>query len=165
MPLEDKINLFNEETFLITSETNKPRLQRLKNVIFTVLASTISSNFNGFQFLNKEFPLHHENPNKETSTIPTDTHVEKPFYLKETATLDMVKILNKIVERYLEILAEMMGDDKEKFLEMVTLARDKDTPMDIRKDAEDFIKKASREQGELIIHGDQLTVDRIESAR
>lgn len=157
--------MFSEETFLITSETNKPRLQRLKNVIYTVLSTTITSNFNGFQFLNKEFPLHHDNSNKEISTIPTETHIEKPFYLKETVTLNMVKILNKIVERYLEILVELMKERKEEFLEMVRLARDKDTPMDIRQHAEDYIVKASKEHGELIIHGDQLTVDRMESAR
>ena len=102
--LDEKVNLFNEETFLIKSEANKQRFKCYKEIIYTILASATSARFKGFQFLSKVFPRHHDNPSKETANSPAEAHKEKPFYIAETATLNMVEILNKIQDRYLELL-------------------------------------------------------------
>ena len=62
-------------------------------------------------------------------------------------------------------LVELNGERGLEFEEKVKLAREEDTPMATRKEAEMYIVQASKDHGELVIHGDQLTTARIESAR
>ena len=78
----------------------------------------------------------------------------------------MAEILSKMVDRYLELIEELVTvDKKEEFLEMVRLARDVVTLKEDREEAEAYILQASKDHGEMIIYGDQLTVDRIQSAK
>ena len=159
--VEDKLKFFTKDTFQITSEANKLPFQKFKTILYTVLAQLLAARFHGFEFMTKLFPRNHIE-HEETKNV-METHVEKPYYLHEQSTLNMVQILNKIVNRYLNILKDMV-EDKEQFEEMVKTAIDKDSIIEERMIAEEYIKKHSKMHGELVIHGDQLTVARIESA-
>ena len=199
--LEEKLALFEEETFNIKSEFNKKRQDSFQSAIYQELSQLMAKRIPGFKWMAKLFSLQHTAPNTNTSTTTntttsssntttnnnsttnnnntktnnntttnnyqssaTQVHVETPFFLNEQSTLNMRKILKKMVNRYLNLLSDMV-EDKDTFDEMVKVARDKTSSIDSRNEAEEHIKKESRKHGELVIHGDQLTLARIESAR
>ena len=98
--LEQKIEMFEPDTFLLTSPQNSVYLQQFKNVMYTCLAQLMVDNFPGNSVLKKLFPKHHDHPNKATSTDPTTAHMEKPLYIPESNTLDMVSILIYLQVRF-----------------------------------------------------------------
>ena len=91
--LEEKINMFDPDTFLLTSAQNAKYLLQFKHVMYTCLAQLTADNIPGHSFLRRLFPKHHDHPDKDTSTDPTTVHMEKPLYIPESNTLDMVSIL------------------------------------------------------------------------
>ena len=93
----------------------------------------------------------------------TTAHVEKPLYIQENATLDMVKILKWIQDRYLEILRSAV-EDKEKFDEALRAILDPETSEQDLYEVEEHVKSCCRKHGELVIYGDQLTIENIATA-
>ena len=162
--LEESVGSFNEDTFLITSESNKERLLQYQRVLNTVMAQLISERVPNFTWLRKYFPKHHEHTHANDSMEPTTAHAEKPFYIQEQSTLDMAEILHLIQNRYLELLLDIV-DNREEFQDALNTVRALDITLEEREEAEDFIKNEVKRHGELVIHGDQLTVDAIENAR
>ena len=162
MTIEEKTELFNEETFNIRSESNSSRFHALQKVQYTVLADLMAKNFIGFRFLTKIFPLHHNStsslPRNTTNSSPdnlevnlsqpaspsqgtqpqvekpfiftshsssrqennltTRVHVEKPYFINEQSTLNMVEILKKMINRYIELISNLV-ENKERFEDMV----------------------------------------------
>ena len=161
---EEKVELYSESTFFITSDKNIEYLKQFKKAVYTVMTDIITANFKGFGWLKKFFPTHHNHPSSAQSKEASSAHVEKPLYLPETATLDMVRILTCLQDRWLELL-EGAAEDRDRFIEMIRVLRDKDSTEVELDEAEDYIMEANLFVGGLIISGDQLTIDRIESAK
>ena len=161
---EEKVELYSESTFLITSDKNTEYLKQFKKAVYTVMTDIVTANFKGFGWLKKFFPTHHNHPSSAQSKEASSAHVEKPLYLPETATLDMVRILNCLQDRWLELL-EGAAADKNMFIEIIRILRDTESTDLELAEAEDFIMKANEDVGGLIISGDQLTIERIESAK
>ena len=161
--LDEKIQLFKEDTFLLSSHQNREYLLQFKVVMYTVMAQLISENIQGFKWMRKIFPKHHEHENREASTEPTTAHMEKPLYIPESNTLDMVSILLYLQERWLEVLGGIVRE-KERFQESLRVIRDKESTIEERGEAEQHVTTITRKHGELVIFGDQLTVEMIQSA-
>ena len=173
--LEEKINLFSEDTFNIKSDMNIPRFETLKKLQYRVLADLIAKNFKGFSFLNNLFSLHNTHAHSESgeaaasndssrdappntppsasagsSKSATRAHVEKPYFLNEQSTLNMVEILKKMVTRYLELLRNLV-DDKIEYDNMLKITHDPKSAVGDRKTSEEYLKNKSRVHGELIV--------------
>ena len=95
-----------------------------------------------------DFSSSDENPQQSPSA--TRTHVEKPYFLNEQSTLNMVEILKKMVTRYLQLLGNLVNN-KDEFENMVKIASGSQSAQDDRKGAEEYIKEQSRIHGELIV--------------
>ena len=162
--LEQRLDLYHPDTFLITSGRNKDRLLSYQKVLFTVMAQLIADRVPSFAWLRKFYPKHHAHGHTDNSTEPTTAHAEKPFYIQEQSTLDMVEILWLIQKRFLELLGEIV-EDKEAFQDTLRTAQDADATEEEREEAEGYIREQVKKHGELVMHGDQLTVDAIENAK
>ena len=161
--LDEKLQLYKSDTFLLSSQQNEEYLLQFKHVMYTVMAQIMSENIPGFKWMKKIFPKHHKHENHEASSEPTTAHMEKPLYIPESNTLDMVSILLYLQERWLEILGGVVKE-KERFQESLRVIRDKESSFEEREEAEQHVTTIIREHGELVIFGDQLTVEMIQSA-
>ena len=158
---------------------NIPRFEILKKLQYRVLADLIAKNFKGFSFLNNLFSLHNTHAHSESgeaaasndssrdappntpplasagsSKSATRAHVEKPYFLNEQSTLNMVEILKKMVTRYLELLRNLV-DDKIEYENMLKITHDPKSAVGDRKTAEEYIilgdwncKLKTRQEGE-----------------
>ena len=62
MNLEEKVEIYQESSFLITSDVNKLYLDAYTEVMYTVLTDLLTSNFSKFKWMRKFFPTHHDHP-------------------------------------------------------------------------------------------------------
>ena len=76
----------------------------------------------------------------------------------------MVEILKQMIDRYLQLLSNRV-EDQETFDNMVKVEKSMEASLEERCQAEAYIKQETRRHGEMVVHGDQLTVARIESAK
>ena len=161
---EEKLDSFKIDAFLLTSPQNEVYMKQFKIVMYSRMAQTMAEEVEGCKFLKKMFPKHHAQKNKAASKEKTTAHMEKPLYVPENNTLDMVSILLYLQDRWLEILTDRVQDG-DMFREALRTIRDPVSTIEERQEAEQLVLARTREHGELVIFGDQLTVDMILTAK
>ena len=161
--LDERVDLYDAQTFMLTSEPNQEYLEAFKLAMYTALSDLCTTKLRGWQWITQHFPTHHRHEASEQSKEQTSAHVEKPLFIPETQTLTMVEILAVLQDRWLELLEEVVVD-KPKFVETLRIIRDVLSTEEERAEAEEHVKMINTEAGGLIISGDQLTIARIESA-
>jgi hypothetical protein len=161
--LEEKLELFDIEHINLRSEVNTGLLYHLKHVMKTVLTDLLVNNFKGFKWTREHYPEHHYHPTCQEARKASTAFTEKPYYLNEMKALDMVSILQMVQDRYFELLISMVEDDG-KLEKCIRKVKTIGTPVEETKTAEIYIRYCTQIHGELIIHGDQLTMDRVISA-
>ena len=86
-------------------------------------------------------------------------HIEPTIDLSEMETGNMVKILEILSMRYLELLAERLEDkEKEEYTKAVFDMRSGDVSYERILEAQKCVMKVVEEFGKLLLIGDQLTV-------
>ena len=161
--LDEKVDLYTAKTFMLTSKQNKEYLDAFKLAMYTVFADVCTTKLKGWRWLRQHFPTHHQHTAHDQSMEPSSAHVEKPLFIPETKTLTMAQILASLQDRWLELLQEVVVD-KAKFAESLRVLRDKLSSEEELEEAETYVKTINKEVGGLVISGDQLTIDNIESA-
>ena len=155
-----KINI---ETLLMKSEDEKEKFEHFMQLAYHELVMVIVENFVGFEFIKQHFPRHERHPRSTVSSQQTPVHTPAPFFISEQETGNMVKILRSFIKTYLTLLAECV-EDKLTYEKMLALMLNDDTEEEEFEEAEGYIIDCSRRMGGLILHGDQLTCNVIESA-
>ena len=149
--------LFDKKTVLMTDPENSDEKNHLLYVIGVVAAKVIANARPLAHKFKKLLPSHHKHENAATEHSPALAFVLKPYPLQETKNADTIKLLLKIQRKYLEAVAKFKCNDPE-FLKLLGLLEDLDIDDSVREAAEKQVMKACQEFGELIIHGDLLTV-------
>ena len=113
--------------------------------------------------LKKLLPPHHKHENSDRDLSPALTFIVKPYAYQETKNADTIQLLIKMQRSYLEAVAAFKGNCP-KFLRLLRILEDPDIDEDTRHAAELEVKEACLEYGELILHGDLLTVKMVQEA-
>ena len=89
----------------------------------------------------------------------TFRHIEPTIDLSEMETSNMIKILERLQNRWLELMAEKLeGQEKELYSKAFYDMRSGDVDFERLREAEDRVMNVVEKFGKLIIFGDQLTV-------
>ena len=110
----------------------------------------------GASFLLYLLDNHYEHPNQDPDRKPAVLFIQKPLYLHEIKTDEMIEILREIQMDFLKLTAERVPD-KARFLEDLDLVQDEDCETATRVAAEKRIDAEVIEAGEYIGNGDYLT--------
>ena len=116
------------------------------------------------EWLLSVLPHHYSHPNSNTSSLKALLYVDKPMYLHEQKNSDMLRIMEKLQLQYLQLIGEQ-AEDKEKYFHDLKLILSVECQVDVREAAEGRIKIHELQVGELICHGDQLTLERFENCK
>ena len=108
--------------------------------------------------LRKYLPLNYSHLNSNQNHEPANIMIQKPEGLQETVNAEMVEYLDNVQMKFLVDEVAQGASDKEEFLKDLKLVTNKDTPEELREDAEDRIKKEVLRHGVWIGHGDLLTM-------
>ena len=151
------------DTLLMKTDENKQMYDHFLQLAYHEVTKIIMENFVCFDFIKQHFPSHHKHPRSALSSHQTPIHTPPPFFISEQETGNMVKILRSLAKTYLTLLAECV-DDKVIYLEMLAAMLNDDTEEEEFEEAERYVMDSSKKVGGLILHGDQLTCNVIESA-
>ena len=133
--------------------------------VHTVLANTICKEIKGLEWTKEHFPLHYEHKYMVAASTRTMLHVEPPRALDEKKTKDMIVLLEGLMERYLNLLSERLPEeDKEKFIRAKKHIEKQDCSLEDLRRNEEILCGYVAEQGELILHGDLLSIEAASTA-
>ena len=161
---EDALDYFNVDTVLITSGFNENLLEHYKYVTAWTLGRLFGEEVEGFSWLKQVFPKHYQHPNSGTSSRKSTIFVQKPLNYSENSNNDMIKIMESLQWKYLNLVGEQ-SNDKEAFFTDLNLIYSVEVDKDVRERAEIRVKEEVKIAGELICHGDLLTDVRFESCK
>ena len=123
------------------------------------LLADICKEIPGYDILSKIYPLDHEHEFREKMQRKTIRHIEPIIDLSEMETANMVRILELLSMRYLELLSEKLeGLEKEIYTRALLDMRAGDSSPERVKEAEVDVMKIVDRYGKLLVIGDQLTV-------
>ena len=124
----------------------------------TVLANIVSD-VPGLEVLGKIYPLHHDHKFKNLMKEKILRHIEPSIDLSEMETANMVKILETLSLRYLELLSQRLsGNEKSEYARALFDMRSGKVSSERLTEAETTVMRTVEKFGKLIIFGDQLTV-------
>ena len=157
------MKLFHENQVLLGSELNRKELDHFKYVVGTIVGKVIGENRSHASKLKKLMPIHHHHENSGRPLSSAITFIVKPYPYNETKNADTIKLLVKVQDSYLKSVAEFYGNSPE-ILNSLKALEDQDISEEEREVAEVRMKQACLDYGELIMHGDLLTVKMIQEA-
>ena len=160
---EEALSLFCKEQVLLGLEENKTERDHLMYVIGVAAGRIIADARPEAARFKQLLPSHHKHENSEKNLTPAMTFIMKPYPYQETKNPDTIKLLLRIQRQYLRSVARSKGDDPS-FLHLLKMLEDPEAIETEREAAEVVVKTACLEFGELILHGDLLTVKMIQEA-
>ena len=163
MTKDEALSLFNKGQVLLGLDQNKEERDHLLYVIGVAAGRVIAEVRPEAAKLKKFLPAHHKHENSEKKITPAMAFIIKPYALQETKNPDTIKLLLKIQRQYLRSVAKSKGDDPS-FLNLLRVLEDAEIDEPEREAAEETVKIACLEFGELVLHGDLLTVKMIQEA-
>ena len=161
---EETTEMFNKETFLLTSEQNQSSLDHYKKVVAITIGIILSKRVPGASFLKHFLDDHYDHPNQDLKPKPALLFIQKPLYLHEIKTDEMIEIAKEVQLDFLKLTAELV-QDKVEFLEDLNLIQKEDCEVLVREAAEKRIHTAVIEAGEYIGNGDYLTWQKFYDAK
>ena len=124
---DDAVKLFDKDTILLSSETNKELLAHFKKVAAISVGRAIAERMKGGgEFLKLLLKNHYEHPTSSLKRKPATIFVKKPQYYHEMKNNDMMEIIKNIQDDFLELTAELL-EDKEAFLSDIQIVKDVDS--------------------------------------
>ena len=109
--------------------------------------------------LSKIFPTKHAHGFDDVMKEKITRHIEPTIDLSEMETGNMVKILEKLSMRYLELLVERLDDqEKEDYMNSVVAMRSGEISLENLRKAEKCVMSVGEKFGKPFLIGDQLTV-------
>ena len=113
----------------------------------------------GLEILAQIYPREHDHEFKDLMKEKILRHTEPTIDLSEMETANMVKILEALSLRYLELLSERLtGREKSEYSRALFDMRSGKVSSDRLTEAEQTVMRTVERFGKLIIFGDQLTV-------
>ena len=158
------LELFTEETVLITSRFNKELFSHYQYVTAWTLGRIFAEAVNGFSWLKRVFPKHYKHPNSETSKKKSTIFTQKPLNYSENNNSDMIKIMEHLQRMYLNLVGEQV-EQKDRYFQDLKIIYCVETDRSVREMAEERVKEEVKKAGEMICHGDLLTDVRFESCK
>ena len=163
MSKEEALSLFNKEQVLLGLDQNKDERDHLMYVVAVAAGRVIADARPDAAKLDKLLPAHHKHDNSEKKISPALSFILKPYPYQETKNPDTIKLLIKIQRQYLRSVAKSKKDDPS-FLELLKVLENAEATETEREAAEVEVMIACLEFGELVLHGDLLTVKMIQEA-
>ena len=84
----DTIKLFDKDTLLLTSDTNKELLKHFNKVVAISVGRALAERVPGAKFLKRLFKNHHDHPTSDLERKPATLFVKKPQYLHEMKNIE-----------------------------------------------------------------------------
>ena len=163
MSKEEALQLFTKQQLMLNDDANKSEKAHFMYLVGTVVSKLIGEARTDAVKLKKLLPKHHKHENSDRVLSPALTFIVKPHPFQETKNADTIQLLIKIQRSYLEAVALFMGNCP-KFLRLLKLLVDENVDEETREAAEVTVKEACLKYGELILHGDLLTVKMVQEA-
>ena len=110
------------------------------------------------KILRKFLPLIYTHPNSHKKKEPSSILIQKPEGLQETVNAEMVQYLSDVQMKFLVEEVAEGAVNKQGFMDDLNLVTSKDTPDQLREDAEERVKREVIQHGEWVGHGDLLTM-------
>ena len=173
VPLAEALPWVDKEYCMLDSPNNVDLLSHYMTVTYNVLGRLIgeASKAKGKKedmwswMLDPDiFPRFYSHDNEEDAGKKSLLYLYKLLPLDENITDEMIKILEKLSDVLLEAVA-MSVHDREAFRRDVSLMKNKDAPRDNRKEADLRVWEEVKRYGRIVIKGDLLTLERLESAK
>lgn len=157
---DDKVDLFNEDFFNLSSNQNTELRSKLMLVIHTIMAKLCAETIPDCEWMLDHLPTHHDHDFKEVGETETEYFVQCVLNLDEMVGQNMNVILETILWRFLFLLGHrLQEDEKQKYwAAMVTMRRPGIEPEELE-EAEKTVDSVVLRFGKCIIYGDQLSVD------
>ena len=160
---DETAELFNKATFLL-SEEEKTTLEHFKKVVAITVGRVLAKRVPGASFLTILLDNHYDHPNQNLNPKPAVLFIQKPLYLHEIKTDEMIEIVREIQLDFLNLTAELVPNKLE-FLEDLKLIQSEDCEAFAREAAEKRIHAEVLEAGEYIGNGDYLTFQKFYDAK
>ena len=161
---DETTDMFKPETILLTSHENASDKLHYKKVVAIALGRVLSRRLSDAGFLGHLLDDHYDHPNQDLHPKPALLFIQKPLYLHEIKTDEMIEIVREIQLDFLKLTAEQVSD-KDAFLHDLNLIQNDDCDVDAREAAEKRIDDAVLEAGEYIGNGDYLTWQKFYDAK
>ena len=139
-------------------------MNHFKKVVAITIGRILAKRIPGANFLLNLLDNHYDHPNQEVNPKPAVLFIQKPLYLHEIKTDEMIEICKEIQLDFLKLTAELVPN-KIGFLEDLELIQKEDCDTLTREAAEKRIDAAVIEAGEYIGNGDYLTFQKFYDAK
>ena len=156
-------SFLRKEEILLGLDQNKEEREHLLYVIAVAAGKVIGQYRPEAAKLVKQLPVHHKHENSGKKLSPALAFIQKPYPYQETKNPDTIKLLIRIQRQHLENVDKFKNDRR--ISDCISKLEDPAVSNTERELAEVEVKKACMEYGELILHGDLLTVKMIQEAR
>ena len=155
MPKEEAVRLINPQLLLLNSPANDSERTELVSLLCREWATVLAKRRKeSAAILAKLLPRQ----SKLSGQPPMTCSVSKLYPCQETLDSDMMSFLLQVQLDHLEQLAASVGQDPT-FRADLALLQAVDVEVEVREAAEARVHKVNLAYGELIGHGDQLTVE------
>ena len=151
-------NLFDMKLVLMENDKNTDELNHIKKVVGNTVGRLLGKKVEKAKILRRFLPLNYTHPNSNKKKEPANILIQKPEGLQETVNAEMVEYLTDVQMKFLVDEVAEGALNKKEFNDDLKLATNKDTPEELRVDAEDRIKREVIRHGVWIGHGDLLTM-------
>ena len=168
LTLDEALELWTVDSFMLDSEQNTDLREHVGIIAVNTIGRLIGKERKdqGFEYLLDEFPENYPHDNQDTAGLRSKLFHDNPIPLNENKTPEMCTILEEIQTKYLMAVEMSLTDEKKEQFEIdVKAMMSKETEVATRKEAEERIWKSSKQYGQLILTGDQLTCERVNGAK
>ena len=168
IPAEEVASLFTTKLLVLNAhEEEKIHLEKVIATEIVKLLSTMRPD--EFGNLSKYLPSHHQHPLADMPVKPAETYVGTRYF-QENRNDEVIEMVESIQRDFLDRISKMKDNDAQflKDYEVIYTPLPKcgetESEKILREEAEHRIAEVVREFGELIVHGDLLTIKMIQQA-
>ena len=122
--LQNTVELFEVENFLLTSESNARKLDHLKLVVSVTVGRLLAENIHELAGLKKFLPNHCTHSTSVDTKKPAVLFVNKPEYLSEQKNDEMVELCERLQDQFLHLVS-LSVENKEQYLKDLVLMKNK----------------------------------------
>ena len=159
----DAVKFFSLDTVMLNSEQNKELKYRLDLLAIYSIGEVISkAGDDQFNWISEKLGTHHDHEFFDSAAEKSQVFINNIHPFDENKTPEMIQILFRLQDFYLATIACSQGPE---FQEAVDVMKNPNKSRQERRKCQEEVWQVCEEGGLLVLHGDELTCERYESAR
>ena len=163
--LEETLAIFNSEHMLLESDFNQDLREHYEDKVVNVAARVIGKKFeDAYGGMLRIFPKLYDHPNKKFAAKKDIQYLHKMLPFDENITDQMIKILTRIQDIYLDAVGRS-ARDPDSFKSALQKLKDKKAAPHDRRSADDYVWEEAECYGWIVVRCDLLTEERVRGAK